>query len=166
MHFTRKNFCTLIYGLECSHVIPALMIDESTDSSNTSKLLLLLRYCENLEVKEKYLGVCTLGETNAQTIFDKAWELLNDDGYLLEKLVVVFGDNAPCIQGEIGGVITKFKEKVPHIKEGRCFSHLYNLVVKNFIENTLSLRNLKVMIYKLTDYFRKSPKRSEYFRSA
>ena len=84
-----------------SDSLASLMIDESTDSSNRSKLLLLLRYCEGLQIKEKYLGVCTLESGDAQTIFEKAWGTLCDEGYIMDRLTVVFGDNTPAIQGEV-----------------------------------------------------------------
>ena len=75
----------------------SLLIDESTDSSNQSKLLLVLRYCEGVQPKEVYFGISTLPKADAKTIFDKAWNALESEGFVLNKLILVLGDNAPTI---------------------------------------------------------------------
>ena len=71
--------------------------NESADSSNQSKLLLVLRYCEGVQPKEVYFGISTLPKADAKTIFDKAWNALESEGFVLNKLILVLGDNAPTI---------------------------------------------------------------------
>ena len=142
----------------------SLLLDESTDVAKESKLLLLVRYCNGVEIKEKYLAICKLSSNKASDLFHRAWNILSNEQYNLNKLIVVLGDNANTIQGEINGVIAKFKEKLPYVNEGRCTSHLNNLIVKNFVEKMPKISIFKHFIYKLIDYMKKSPKRIETFK--
>jgi len=141
----------------------SLMIDESIDNSHESKLLLLLRYCDGTQPKEKYLSILKLQPGTAESIFNKAWNaLLHED--FMDKLILVLGDNAPVIQGKIGGVIALFKEKINHLKEGRCIAHLNNLIVKNMVESIKKVSLLKNFVYKMVDYIQKSSFKKELFK--
>jgi len=143
----------------------ALMLDESTDCSNQSKLLLIVRYCEGFTPKEKYFALSTLKNLTAESIFKEAWEILMQENYLIERLIVTLADNAPTMQGEISGVLKRFQEKLPHIKEARCVSHLNILIVKNFINKFPRIFTFKIFLYKLVDYFRTSSKKTTIFRN-
>jgi len=100
-----------------SNSLISLLIDESTDNVNESKLLILVRYCDDLQPQEKFSNISKLSLTNADTIFNVIWNLLIEEGYLLDNLVLVMGDNAPTIQGCLNGVIAKFKDKISHIEK-------------------------------------------------
>ena len=92
-----------------SHV--SLMIDESIDSSNQSKLLLLLRYCNGMKISQKYFALGSLSNQTALTIFSKIWELMTSEEYIMNRLILIMGDNEKNIQGEFSGVISRFKEQ-------------------------------------------------------
>ena len=78
---------------------------------------------------------------------------------LTNKLISVLGDNANTLQGEFGGVIVKFKHKLPYLKEGRCIAHINNLIVKNFVEKIPEIEKFKKFIYKMVQYFAASPQK-------
>ena len=149
-----------------SNSLISLLIDESTDNVNESKLLILVRYCDDLQPQEKFSNISKLSLTNADTIFNVIWNLLIEEGYLLDNLVLVMGDNAPTIQGCLNGVIAKFKDKISHIEEGRCLNHLLNLVIKSLIQCQKPIEIFKNFIYKLIQFFESSPKKSEIFKSS
>ena len=54
----------------------SLSLDESTDNSNESKLCIIIRYCEEFQVRERYFAITKLNNGLAETIFSKAWDLI------------------------------------------------------------------------------------------
>ena len=128
----------------------SLLLDESTDCSQKSKLLMIIRYCEDFVAKEKYLAISTLSSATAESIYNVIWNILCRENYVTERLISVLADNAPTMQGKVQGVITKIQEQIPHVKEGRCVSHLANLVVKSFVDHFQRIWSFKTCLYKFS----------------
>ena len=45
------------------------------------------------------------------------WNILTNEEYILQNIILVMGDNIPTIQGQFSGVITRFKERIPYLKD-------------------------------------------------
>ena len=68
----------------------SLMMDESTDASNESKLLLLLRYCDDFAPKMRYYAICKMPSATAENIFNECWRFLCDDELIFGKDYICF----------------------------------------------------------------------------
>jgi len=155
----------LKHSIDSTNSFVSILLDESMDGSRISKLLIYARYVSGFKPQEKYLTCLSLQNTTADEIFHVAFKYLYEEGFL-DKLICVLGDNCRTMQGSITGVITQFQEKIPHIAQGRCFNHLNNLIIDDLMKQNPTVNKIKILVYKMTDFFKSSSLRSQYLRSS
>ncbi|XP_059097468.1 protein FAM200C-like [Tigriopus californicus] len=109
----------------------SMQIDESTDVSNHSQLLVFVRYVHEKNIKEEFL-FCERLETTTkavdvfkliQSFFDRhelAWDLIGS----------ICTDGAPALIGKISGFVAIVKEKAPHVLTTHCVLHRQALASK------------------------------------
>ncbi|XP_076371811.1 uncharacterized protein LOC143257260 [Tachypleus tridentatus] len=92
----------------------ALKADEATDAGNTYILIIYIRYLSSLgEVTSRFLAVCELTNTGADSIYNTMRSVMADRGLFDVDLAGLATDGANVMVGIKTGVATNFKEECP-----------------------------------------------------
>jgi len=109
----------------------SMQIDESTDVSNHSQLLVFVRYVHERCIKEEFL-FCERLETTTKAVdvfrliqsffgrHELAWDLIGS----------ICTDGAPAMIGKKSGFVAMVKEKAPHVLTTHCVLHRQALASK------------------------------------
>ena len=109
----------------------ALQLDESTDISNLSLLLVYVRYVADERINEEFLFCQPLETTSkAVDVFQMLIDFFNKTELSWSKLVGVCTDGAPAMIGANPGLISLVKQKNPTIQGTHCMIHKAALVSK------------------------------------
>ena len=109
----------------------ALQLDESTDISNLSQLLVYVRYVADERINEKFLFCQPLETTSeAVDVFQMLIDFFDKTKLNWSKLVGVCTDGAPAMIGAQSGLISLVKQKNPAIQGTHCMIHKAALVSK------------------------------------
>ena len=96
----------------------ALQLDESTDISNLSQLLVYVRYVANERINEEFLFCETLKTTlKAVDVFQMLIDFFDKTKLSWSKLVGVCTDGAAAIIGANFGLISLVKQTIQQFKE-------------------------------------------------
>ncbi|MCO5572369.1 hypothetical protein L7F22_026122 [Adiantum nelumboides] len=104
----------------------ALQVDESTDISTTQYMILYVTYIESAGIGEictKLIDILRPESASAKSLFDALVSYLKLVELPLEKLVGIATDGATVMTGQHNGLVTRLKEKVPHIISFHCIAH-------------------------------------------
>ena len=109
----------------------ALQLDESTDISNLSQLLVYVRYVADERINEEFLFCQPLETTSkAVDVFQMLIDFFDKSELSWSKLVGASTDGAPAMIGANSGLIFLVKQKSPAIQGTRCMIHKAALVLK------------------------------------
>ena len=109
----------------------ALQLDESTDISNVSQLLVYVRYVADEKINEEFLFCQPLETTSkAVDVFQMLIDFFDKTKLSWSKLVGVCTDGAPAMIGENSGLISLVKQKNPAFQGTHCMIHKAALVSK------------------------------------
>lgn len=106
----------------------ALEVDEATDASNHSVLILCLRYIKDGAAVSRYVGVCELPNTCSEDIHKAVKSVMTSKGLELTNMVGLATDGAAAMTGVHKGVATRFKREQPHLISVHCMAHRLQLV--------------------------------------
>ena len=96
----------------------ALQLDESTDISNLSQLLVYVRYVADERINEEFLFCQPLETTSkAVDVFQMLIDFFDKTELSWSKLVGVCTDGAPATIGANSGLISLVKQKIQQFKE-------------------------------------------------
>ena len=135
IHEMSDNIKSKVLSKIDSSPVFALQLDESTDISNLSQLLVYVRYVADERINEEFL-FCQPLETTSKAVdifqmlidfFDKT-ELSSELSW--SKLVGVCTNGAPAKIGANSGLISLVKQKNPAIQGTHCMIHKAALVSK------------------------------------
>ena len=103
----------------------ALEADEGTDSSNTSILIIYIRYMsgQSGEVYTTFLAVRELPGTTAGDIFCVMRQTMVDYNLLISNFVGIAVDGVSVMIGVKTGLTTRFKEGCPWLLANHCMAH-------------------------------------------
>ena len=109
----------------------ALQLDESTDISNLSQLLVYVRYVADERINEEFLFCQPLETTSkAVDVFQMLIDFFDKTELSWSKLFGVCTDRAPAMIGANSGLISMIKQKNPAIQGTHCMIHKAALVSK------------------------------------
>ena len=109
----------------------SLQLDEFTDVSNMSQLIVYTRYIKDGEIKDEFLFCETLQTTTKTAdIFRLVDEFFEKHQIKWEKLGSVCTDGAPAMIGYRSGLASLLKERVPDIIVNHCVLHRHALAAK------------------------------------
>jgi len=123
----------------------AIQLDESTDISNSTILLIYVRYIDDTfnDIKEEFL--CTL-KLKTFTTADEIFKTMNS--YMISKninwasCIGICTDGAASMTGIHSGVVSRVKEVAhAHLISTHCFIHREQLAVKDMGENFNDILN-------------------------
>ena len=114
----------------------SMQLDESTDVSNHSQLLVFVRYVHENKIKEEFL-LCSRFETTSKAadVF-KLIQLFFDCHELSWDLIgSICTDGAPVMIGKNSGFVALVKEKAPNVVITHCVLHRQALASKTLPKN-------------------------------
>uniref|UniRef100_A0A3B1J2E9 DUF4371 domain-containing protein n=1 Tax=Astyanax mexicanus TaxID=7994 RepID=A0A3B1J2E9_ASTMX len=139
----------------------AVMVDETTDISNTTQLSLVLRYVTEDGIKERFVKFEDVTKSKrAHDIAELVMKCL-EDFECVGKVVAQCYDGAAVMASGLNGVQAKVKEKIPQALFIHCYAHTLNLVMS---QGVAKIRECKIFFSHptgLAAFFSKSPKRTQ-----
>ncbi|XP_068232174.1 protein FAM200C-like [Palaemon carinicauda] len=121
----------IVEEIQASPTRISLQLDESTDVSNLSQLIVYTRYIKDDEIKDEFL-FCLAWQTTtkAADVFRLLDEFFQKHQIKWEKVGSVCTDGAPAMLGNKSGFAALVKERVPDIITKHCVLHRHALAVK------------------------------------
>ncbi|KAF0719466.1 zinc finger MYM-type protein 1-like [Aphis craccivora] len=113
----------------------SLIADETSDIGHHEQLSIFLRYFDETKKcpTEQFLCLKLMISVDAQSIFDKMSDVVQEYGIKWENVVSICFDGASTMSGSTGEVQAKFKEKNNRSFFGHCYGHCLNLVLVDSI---------------------------------
>lgn len=140
----------------------SIQLDESTDISNISQLLVYARYIHDNKTQEEFLFckplTCTTKAIDVMKIFSDFFE---KEDLSWSKLIGVCTDGAPAMLGSKSGFATLVKKKNSYIKTIHCMIHREALASKTLPNN---MRLILQKLIKMVNYIKKSALNTRVFR--
>ena len=121
----------IVQEIKDSPIRISLQLDESTDVSNMSQLIVYARYIKDGDVKDEFLFCEPLQTTTkADDVFGLLANFFEKHQIKWEKIRSVCTDGAPAMIGKRSGFAALLKKKVPDIIVKHCFLHRHALAAK------------------------------------
>ena len=112
----------VIADVKASPIKVSLQLDESTDASLCSQLLVFVRYVKENEVVEEFLfSEPTKTTTKAMDVFNIVKEFFLNHKMSLDMVGSLRTDGAPAMLGNKSGFASLVKKKIPHITFTHCW---------------------------------------------
>ena len=109
--------------------VMGLMMDEATDSSNQSVLLIYRRFVNEFgNCVTQFIGARSLEVTNADGIMAAVLKLMEDRALDMKEVVGLATDGASVMTGVKTGVATRLKEINPAMITIHCMAHRLQLL--------------------------------------
>ena len=123
--------CETVSEIKASQTKISIQLDETTDVSNCSQLLVFARYVYQKEVKEKFLFCQPLElTTKAVDILKAVKDFFSSHDINLGVVGSICTDGCPAMLGHCSGFATLIQAEVPGIKVTHCDLHRYALAAK------------------------------------
>lgn len=139
----------------------SVMVDETTDVSNTSQMSYVLRYTTDSGLKERFFKFDDVsGDKRAEAIAGHVLEFLEDCA-CTNKVIAQCYDGAAVMASGLNGVQAKIKEKIPQALFVHCYAHSLNLVMS---QSAAKIKECKIFFSHLSglaSFFSKSAKRTK-----
>lgn len=136
-----------------------IMVDETTDLTNTEQMVFCLRYVNNdVEVHEEFIGLYSLDSTSADSIFGTVKDILLRMNLRIENC------RGQCYDGASGvksGVATRIVQLEHRALYTHCYGHALNLAAQDTLKKLKIMKDTLDTTYEIT---KKSPKREVIFK--
>lgn len=174
--YTSPEMQNEMLGIMALHILRAIstelsgkwytiMIDETTDLSNTEQMVCCLRYVDDdLEVHEEVIGLYSLDSTSAEMITATIEDILLRLNLRIDNCRGQCYDGASNMSGAKSGVASRLTTLEAKAVYTHCYGHALNLAAQD------AIRRLKIMgdaldtVYEITKLIKKSPKRDALFQ--
>ena len=140
----------------------ALQIDESTDITNKSTMLVFVRFIYEFQLYEDFLFSCELMQTTGEVIFNAIDQFFSKHGISWEQCVGLTTDGAGSMSGYKTGLFGRMKTVAPHVKWTHCCIHREALVAKNMPD---MLQNTFEKLVKIINFIKTRPLQSRLFEA-
>ena len=138
----------------------SMMCDEATDVSNTSQLVVCLRWVDDdLVAHDEHIGLKDMSDTSAKSIVRELKDVLLRMNLKLRKCRGQCYDGCSTMTGYKNGVVVKIKEEEKRALYTHCYAHSLNLAVGDTMKNSKILKDTIDTTFELTKLVKKSPKR-------
>lgn len=130
----------------------SLQLDETTDVTNCSQLIVFVRYIHNGGIMEDFLFCEDLETTTrGKDVFQYVKNFFIKYDLDIKIIGSVCTDGAPAMLGNKSGFFALMKQEIPHLQGTHCFLHRHALASK-----TLPLNMKKVLDFslKIINYIR------------
>ena len=142
-----------------------IMVDETTDLSNTEQMILCLRYVDdNLDVHEEVIGLHSLESLSADTIVSTVQDILLRLNLRIDNCRGQCYDGASSMSGSKSGVATRLLALEPRALYTHCYGHALNLAAQDALKSVKVMADALDTVYEITKLIKKSPKRDIIFK--
>ncbi|XP_028966643.1 protein ZBED8-like [Galendromus occidentalis] len=125
----------------------SLQLDESTDVSSCSQLLVFVRYEKNGSIREDLLLCRTLDTTTtAEDVRRVVKEFFESKSLDLGIIGSICTDGAPAMLGNKSGFCALMKQEIPGLQITDCFLHRHALAAKTLPSELNEVLNLSVKV--------------------
>ncbi|MCO5612069.1 hypothetical protein L7F22_066331 [Adiantum nelumboides] len=148
----------------CNSPFFSIFIDDSTDLTYEKHMIVYMTYLEEEGSGPcacKFVALLPLEDGKAQTKFAALLKLVNDMGVDLSKLIGFASDGASCIRGVNNGVLTKLKQKVPHVIGVHCVAHREALVISDACDKFVEFAFMDAFAKRVHAWVGRSTKRHQ-----
>ncbi len=143
----------------------SVMVDETTDLSNTEQMVMCLRYVDDtLEVHEELIGMYSLESTSAESILSMIKDVLLCLNLRINDYRGQRYDGASSISGAKSGVATRLATVDPRALYTHCYGHALNLATQYTLKGIKVMEDTLNTVYEITKLVKKSPKRDTIFQ--
>ncbi|XP_030752333.1 uncharacterized protein LOC115879579 [Sitophilus oryzae] len=150
-----KNIYDILKSVKFS-----LIIDESTDLSTTKHLVLICRYFDGNQIRDRFLTLIAMKSSKAVDIYREIVSFLNKNNVpFLNNLIGFASDGANVMAGAHESVMAKLKTDIPHIFLMKCVCHSFALCSSSACMKLP--RAVEDCIRNIYNYIANSPKRIE-----
>ena len=147
----------------------AVISDDTTDVSQFSQNVVVLRYLVKGTLVERFWSFAELDGGDAQTIAERVIDCLKtvlplpgDD----KKLIAQCYDGAAVMSGANGGVHIKVRECYENAHYLHCYAHQLNLIVQHAVSSEKQCRVFFSNVNGFATFFHLSPKRTKFLDEA
>ena len=142
-----------------------IMVDETTDMTNTEQMVFCLRYVDsNLEVHEEFIGLYSLESTSAESLVSTIKDVLLRMNLRIENCRGQCYDGASSMSGHKSGVAKKITDLESRALYTHCYGHALNLAAQDSIKHIKIMEDTLDTTYEITKLIKKSPKREVIFK--
>ena len=143
-----------------------IMVDEATDVSNTSQMVLCIRWVgDDLEPREDFIGLHAMEVINADAIVKVIKDVLLRMNLAMTRIRGQCYDGCSTMAGEKSGVAKQIKEEESRALFTHCYTHSLNLAVGDAIKNSKLMKDALETTHEITKLIKKSPKRDAKLQS-
>ena len=143
----------------------SIMVDETSDISNTEQLVFCLRYVdEDLTTHEEFIGLYDMDSTTAENIVRVIQDILLRLSLQMSSCRGQCYDGAGSMAGCRTGVATTIQQQEPRALYTHCYGHALNLAVQDSVKNNAILRDTLDTVEEMTKLIKRSPKREVIFK--
>ncbi|CAK6975949.1 zinc finger MYM-type protein 1 [Scomber scombrus] len=140
----------------------SVQVDEITDATNKAQLSVILRYVNQSEVKEAFLGFTDVSsDRKAAAITEHILAILESYNCTTELVAQTY-DGAAVMASQLNGVQAKIKQVVPEAFFIHCYAHKLNLLLSYSAKSITDCKVLFKTIEGLASFFSKSVKRTQF----
>ena len=140
----------------------AFQLDESTDVSSCSQLLVFVRYIHSGDIKDEFLFCSTLETTTkADDVMEKFSFFFHEECLQWENVCGVCTDGAPAMLGSRSGFQSRVKKLAPQAKGIHCMIHRYALASKTL---PASLQEVLDSVIKIVNYVKTAALNTRLFK--
>lgn len=120
------------------------MVDESTDQSNNEQVVIVIRHVDSdLNVQEKFIGLCMVPSIDAATLTSVILNTLVRMNISLSKCRGQCYDGASNMSGAKKGVAANITKQEPRAIYSHCYGHALNLAVGDNVKRSKVILCLK-----------------------
>ncbi|CAH0551284.1 unnamed protein product [Brassicogethes aeneus] len=139
----------------------SLIIDETTDISTKKSLAVVVRYCKNGVVHDKFLTLIEVQSCTASDLFAAIKKELDDNQVPYKNIIGFAADHASVMMGQYNGVRAKLMELNKNIFVLGCVCHSFHSCASKASENLPN--QIEEFVKDINNYFSNSSKRIHSF---
>ncbi|CAI7890758.1 unnamed protein product [Closterium sp. NIES-54] len=100
-----------------------LTFDESTNRARGKHLIVFATFLKNGVAVTEFLALLTVQKCDASSLFTVLMSHLDSVGVDINRVSVVGTDGASVMTGDKGGLVSRLRERVPHLVGCHCVAH-------------------------------------------
>ncbi|KYN50523.1 hypothetical protein ALC57_00163, partial [Trachymyrmex cornetzi] len=156
--YSIKEICNILKTTKFS-----LIIDETTDTSITKSLAIVVRYFDSrrLIIKDRFLTLLEVKSCTAEDLYNSIEFFFEENEIPFENMIGFAADNCAVMMGNYNGVQARFRRKIPNLFVLGCICHSMHLCASTAcLKLPSAMEDLARDIY---TYFKNSSQRINEF---
>ena len=140
---------TVVSALHSAQFV-SIMVDETTDASNTEQVVICLRWVDSgLEAYEEFAGLYQVPNTKASTIIMVVRDVLSRFNISFSHLSGQCYDGASSMASSRSGVATLVQQEEPRAVFTHCYRHALNLACSDSLKGSKLIKDALDIVYEI-----------------